>query len=198
LMRSNNAAAAAAAITPYTDDIVLFHPPDKLLDIVHQSGGRITDRDLFIKRIAAQPGDTWSVTKLGQVQVLNNDNLSAEQQKQQQQPMSRRLRRDLCTTEPLRLIIERYIQPHDAVLVQSEQAVVLGDCESVSIDSRVWGPLSTRDIVGRPLLRIWPISRIGPIAALPMQPLSSQSLSSSTKIPGTLMTSITMDADWSN
>lgn len=131
-------------------DVVLFSPPTRLREIVSSSGGRITDRDLFVKRIAAGPGDTVSVDPSGAVKVNNVP--TAE-------------RRDLCGAEPLRLI-EKYIQP-GSFTVQDQQVVVLGDCSSVSIDSRVWGPLTADEIVGRPLFRIWPLERMGPVPSLP-------------------------------
>eukprot|EP00977_Amphora_coffeiformis_P023230 scaffold12617_cov172-Amphora_coffeaeformis.AAC.4 len=137
--------------TIQTDQVVLFHPPNALQDIVSRSGGRITDRDLFVKRVAAsQPGDVLRVTTAGDVQING------------QTPTGRR---DLCTAEPLRLI-ERYITAGDKV-VQPGQVAVLGDCASVSVDSRVWGGLPKQDIVGRPLFRIWPLERFGKIGNLP-------------------------------
>jgi signal peptidase I len=38
---------------------------------------------------------------------------------------------------------------------------VLGDNRLGSADSRVWGPMPTEDIVGRPILRLFPISQAG-------------------------------------
>jgi signal peptidase I len=131
-------------------DVVLFSPPSRLREIVSSSGGRITDRDLFVKRIAAGPGDVVSVDASGAVKVNN---------------VPTKERRDMCDAEPLRLI-EKFIQP-GSFAVQDQQVVVLGDCSSVSIDSRVWGPLAADEIVGRPLFRIWPLERMGPVPALP-------------------------------
>jgi signal peptidase I len=135
----------------HVGDIVLFHPPEKLREIVARSGGRLTERDLFVKRIAGQTGDVLSVAKSGAVRI--ND----------QAPEGRR---DLCTAEPLRLI-EQYIEPNDEIVIGQGQVAVLGDCASVSIDSRVWGPLPESAIVGRPIVRLWPPSRFGPIPPLP-------------------------------
>jgi signal peptidase I len=132
-------------------DIVLFHPPEKLREIVARSGGRISERDLFVKRIAGVPGDTLSVDKSGAVRING------------QTP---RVRRDMCKAEPLKLI-EQYIEPSEGVVVEPGQVAVLGDCSSVSIDSRVWGPLPETSIVGRPLVRLWPPSRFGAISRLP-------------------------------
>lgn len=40
---------------------------------------------------------------------------------------------------------------------------VLGDNPAVSLDSRTWGTLDEADIVGRPLLRVLPLGRFGPL-----------------------------------
>ena len=37
---------------------------------------------------------------------------------------------------------------------------VMGDNRSVSNDSRIFGPVRRRDIVGRAMIRIWPFSRL--------------------------------------
>jgi len=133
-------------------DIVLFSPPEELRDIVAANGGRLTSRDLFVKRIAGQSGDKISVNSAGQVQV-------------NERPAEGR--RDLCEAEPLRLI-ERYVKAKEQVLAKDEY-FLMGDCSSVSIDSRVWGPLQSSEIVGKPILRLWPLDRFGPLA--PLQPL---------------------------
>jgi signal peptidase I len=142
-------------------DVVLFSPPAPLRDIVESntSGGgrtrRLSDRDLFVKRVAAGPGDLVSVNQAGQVLV-------------NQQPSPGK--RDLCDEEPLRLI-ERYVKPTPnggpGLQIVPNQVFVMGDCSSVSVDSRVWGPLDQSNIVGRPLFRIFPLNRIGGSLSLP-------------------------------
>lgn len=42
---------------------------------------------------------------------------------------------------------------------------MLGDNPIVSLDSRQWGCLSEKDIVGKPVGRVWPINRVGFIRA---------------------------------
>lgn len=135
-------------------DIVLFSPPSELRKIVDANGGKLTSRDLFVKRIAGQSGDTISVDANGHVDING-------------QPAPGR--RDLCEAEPLRLI-EKYVKARKETL-QSGEFFVMGDCSSVSIDSRVWGPLQSSDIVGKPILRLWPIDRFGSLSTL--QPMTT-------------------------
>jgi signal peptidase I len=130
------------------NDIILFTPPSQLQDIVAKNGGRLSSRDLFVKRIAASPGDRVTVTLDGSATV-NGENVNVG-------------KRDLCETEPLRLI-EKYIQPINEQVIEKGDVFVLGDCSSVSVDSRVWGPLGSDAIVGKPIIRLWPLERFGPI-----------------------------------
>lgn len=129
-------------------DIVLFHPPSSLQKIVSDSGGRISDRDLFVKRVAAGPGDVVQVDMDGSVAV-NGEPLTSEA-------------RALCEAEPLRLI-EKYIRSGKTAVKENE-VFVLGDCSSVSIDSRVWGSLESDEVIGKPLFRVWPINRFGEVS----------------------------------
>mmetsp|Transcript_18212 Transcript_18212/g.41950 ORF Transcript_18212/g.41950 Transcript_18212/m.41950 type:complete len:624 (+) Transcript_18212:208-2079(+) len=129
-------------------DIVLFSPPSELKQIVARSGGNLNSRDLFVKRVAAINGDKVTVYKDGKVEV-NDENVVDGQ-------------RDFCEAEPLGLI-EKYINPRQNYIVNSKEVFVMGDCSSVSVDSRVWGPLETENIVGRPIVRIWPLDRFGKI-----------------------------------
>ena len=129
-------------------EIVLFSPPNELQQIVTRNGGNLNNRDLFVKRIAASTGDKVTVYKDGKVEV-NDKNIVDGQ-------------RDLCETEPLRLI-EKYIQPIQDHAINPEEVFVMGDCSSVSIDSRVWGSLQTENIVGRPIVRLWPLDRFGKV-----------------------------------
>ena len=69
----------------------------------------LSDRDLFVKRVTAEPGDRFQVLdKQGTVQVNGHE------------PS---VRRDLCTAEPLRLI-EQYVQPtseEDGVVIEKKE-----------------------------------------------------------------------------
>lgn len=157
-------------------DVILFTPPQQLIDIVSQSGGRLNSRDLFVKRIAGVQGDTFKVVAADQTKpgssrssIRINDKAPKEQ-------------RDLCTAEPLQLLQKYYLHPtENNVIIEPGTVVVLGDCSDVSIDSRVWGPLPIDNIVGRPIGRLWPFSRFGPVPSLS----SSSSSSLQPSIPRT-------------
>ena len=98
----------------------------------------------FIKRIIGLPGDTVEV-KNGIVTVFNQEN-----------------------TEGLQLT-ENYLiskTPGDITTVLKEgEYFVLGDNRTMSYDSRSWGVLPSKNIVGLVRLRLWPINSAQAIVA---------------------------------
>ncbi len=92
--------------------------------------------DVLIKRVIGMPGDTVSATD-GKVYVNGKP-----------------LREAYLPTGTMTDIAE----PID---VPAGHYLVMGDNRRVSQDGRVFGPISKRLIVGRAILRIWPIGRFG-------------------------------------
>lgn len=94
----------------------------------------------YIKRIIGLPGETVSINH-GVVTITTVDE------------------QNLTLAEP-------YIVNEDAtytknVSLNSEEYFVMGDNRPNSSDSRVWGPLPKKDIIGRVDLRLLPVSKIG-------------------------------------
>lgn len=158
---------------PTRGEIVFFRPPDRLITMIHEmqeiaasskntdtaqtsssssstsstssqrsdsnphsarSLLRVHKRDLFVKRIAALPGDQVGIED-GDI-VVNGKHVSKAA------PGSKDS-------------VERIVPEHFVY--------VLGDNAEHSLDSRYWGLLRKDDLVGRPLLRIWPPARISEV-----------------------------------
>lgn len=130
-------------------DVILFQPPSALRDIVTRSGSQLSSNSLFVKRIVGLPGDKGI--------LLGDENDVTIDGKPVVGPD-----RSLCQDEPLRLI-DKLLETgkgKDIETLEEDDVYVLGDCKAVSVDSRVFGTLPKKNIVGRPVGRIWPLDRI--------------------------------------
>ena len=117
---------------PQRGDVVVFALPQQLL------------RDL-IKRVIGLPGDTVALSGSGPVVTITN----AEHPE------------GFTLSEP-------YLDPANLggasnmrVTLGPDEYFVLGDNRHVSADSRLWGILPRKDIVGRVFLRLYPFNDIG-------------------------------------
>jgi signal peptidase I len=108
------------------------------------SNGRSVQHDDLIKRVVGLPGETVAIRSCN---VFIDDKLLEE---------SYLPKRDLEQTD----LVARCRQPEMApVEVPEGQVFVLGDNRPQSMDSRVFGPVDKKSIVGRAFVVIWPISR---------------------------------------
>lgn len=101
-----------------------------------------TSRDL-IKRVIGLPGETV-VLQGDSVSIINKEHPNG-----------------FTLSEP-------YLDPADLggasdmrVTLGPDQYFVLGDNRRVSADSRLWGTLPRKDIIGRVILRLYPFNEIG-------------------------------------
>lgn len=99
-------------------------------------------RQFFIKRIVGMPGERILIMD-GIVKIYNQDNPEG------------------------RVLYEPYIVPGTKTLqdtdieLQNDEYFLLGDNRTASLDSRAFGPVKSHFIVGRTLLRGWPITEFG-------------------------------------
>ncbi len=94
----------------------------------------------LIKRIVGLPGETVS---------FKNDHIE----------IAKGTSTPVVLAEPYIVFESR--EPNRVVTLKDNQYYVLGDNRPKSYDSRLWGPLEGKDIIGRPVLRLFPFGAIG-------------------------------------
>lgn len=96
----------------------------------------------FIKRIIGLPGEKIEI-KNGQVVIYNDENING-----------------FVLDEAGYLPLEVRTQGNLAIKLKEDEYFVMGDNRAASLDSRAWGPVKSGDIIGKVLLRAWPLDRI--------------------------------------
>ena len=95
----------------------------------------------YIKRIIGGPGDTIT---LRQGQVYVNNNLLAEPY----------LPTDTKTVE------RKFLRDEVPFTIPAGEYMVFGDNRNFSSDSREWGPITRKEIIGKATIQYWPLNDI--------------------------------------
>lgn len=122
---------------PQQGDIIVFMPPDEASVVCTGPQAAQSNKDAYIKRIIGLPGDTVEV-KQGQV-FINN--------------------------QPLKegYVAEVPDYQYGPRTVPQGSYLVLGDNRNNSCDSHYWGFVPRDNIIGRAIVRFWPLNRLGEI-----------------------------------
>ncbi|MBK1990785.1 signal peptidase I [Sphaerospermopsis aphanizomenoides BCCUSP55] len=135
---------------PERGDIVVFSPTEELKKEQYH--------DAFIKRVIGLPGETVEL-RAGQV-YINNKLLEEDKY------LSPSVRTvvDVCTSgqQPAFLVKPETIPP--------DSYLVLGDNRGSSYDGRCWGLVPRQNIIGRAIVRFWPLNNVGTIDKSPLYP----------------------------
>jgi signal peptidase I len=132
---------------PKRGDIVVFSPTETLK--------QQNFKDAFIKRVIGVPGDEVEVK--GGIVYVNGQAL-------QEKYIEDRPNYDFSTEEfNAKLGIRGGTVPPDHYLV-------LGDNRNNSYDSHYWGYVPLENIIGRAVVRFWPLNRVGEIDPVPHYP----------------------------
>lgn len=89
----------------------------------------------FIKRVIGLPGETLKINN-GQVTIINSAHPKG-----------------FVLNEPY---VKLPKSDNATYTLDSGEYFLMGDNRLGSADSRLWGPMPTKDIIGRPILRVWP------------------------------------------
>ncbi len=99
----------------------------------------------FIKRIIGLPGEKVEIKK-GQILVYNQDNPEGKILDE-----SAYLSKNVKTSTALDDFV---------ITLRDNEYFVMGDNRMYSSDSRVWGPVPDADIMGKVIIRAWPLNAI--------------------------------------
>jgi signal peptidase I len=136
---------------PHIGEIVVFHPPQGAVDQAPACGAQVTPAQIcptptsreasvnFIKRVVAGPGDMISIRN---GRVVRNGQL-------QKEPFIAPCQSGEACTYPT------------AIKVPAGHWFMMGDNRGMSDDSRFWGPVPRKWIIGGAFATYWPVGRIG-------------------------------------
>lgn len=94
----------------------------------------------FIKRVIGLPGETV-VIKDNTVTIINSENPNGIQIDQS--------------------YVVHELPENSTKTLGGDEYFVMGDNRAESFDSRYWGPLNKKYILGKPVIQLWPFNKIG-------------------------------------
>lgn len=140
---------------PQRGDVVVFSPTEQLQ--------KEEFHDAFIKRIIALPGDKVQL-KDGKV-YINDKPLQEEKYLGGVQNTSI----EVCTSTNAQPFLSK------TQTIPPSSYLVLGDNRGSSYDSRCWGVVPRENIIGRAVLRFWPLNKVGGIDETPLYDTQEES-----------------------
>lgn len=136
---------------PKRGDVVVFYPPDEtlktdFLSVMARLTGILCKDVAYIKRIIGLPNDKLEIKK-------ENDNFYVYiNGKKEIEPYI------LSETDWIDCRDDMYCGPFQ---IPDGQYFMMGDNRGNSQDSRFWGFLPEKNIIGRAVFKFWPIPRMG-------------------------------------
>lgn len=127
-------------IVSFRSQLTLTERDVEGLNFLQKFFHKVGDRKLLIKRVIGMPGDV----------VMIKDGLIYINGERLQEPY-------LNTADDF----GRKTADMDEFMLGSESYFVLGDNRNHSMDSRDFGVIHTGDIIGKTVIRFWPIPRFG-------------------------------------
>lgn len=122
---------------PQQGEVIVFHAPEEA-DCVKGTGCD------FIKRVIATPGQSVSLEN----STFYVDGLPLPES---------------YIPADFETLPGRFLKEVGQYTLGPDEYFVSGDNRPFSSDSRAWGPITKRDIVGRAFFRYWPVSAVGVI-----------------------------------
>lgn len=116
------------------DVIVLRYPKDR--------------KQFYIKRIIGLPGETVSIDNGGRVVIINDEN-----------PSGVTLKEDYLPAQGITYYHNRdIVGGQKTITLKDDEYFMMGDNRLASSDSRDWGPLERKDMIGKVFVRVLPLS----------------------------------------
>jgi signal peptidase I len=123
---------------PSRGEIVVFHAP--------AAAQRECSGGIFVKRIIGLPGEAWSERE--GYTYINGRRLDEPYIRPERHDRDSKTLSDIPPAGTMKRI------PHDMYLME-------GDNRAHSCDSRVWGLVPRKNIIGKAFLTYWPLDRVG-------------------------------------